>query len=194
MLVASGASLNAMIAAARWFIAKEPRSSLSQRASSLRRGQRFYERDRQIERACDRVHQSRGAHHGRASRRVTAPAPRAQPKLQARVGCTQPRARRIGGCHRDGQRHQHAAAVWLAPLAPGFSCAGPTGICAFTLHGAAAGVHRALSARDSMCAAPAPPARSGGGTIAIGIARTRLRGPVDDATLRGVLTALRSQT
>ena len=43
-------------------------------------------------------------------------------------------------------------------------------------------------------AAPAPPARSGSGTIEIeiGSARVRLRGPVDDASLRSVLTALRS--
>jgi transposase len=43
-------------------------------------------------------------------------------------------------------------------------------------------------------APPAPPARSGSGTIEIeiGSARVRLRGPVDDASLRSVLTALRS--
>lgn len=43
-------------------------------------------------------------------------------------------------------------------------------------------------------APPAPPARSGSGTIEIeiGSARVRLRGPVDDANLRSVLTALRS--
>jgi transposase len=42
-------------------------------------------------------------------------------------------------------------------------------------------------------APPAPPARSGSGTIEIeiGSARVRLRGPVDDASLRSVLTALR---
>jgi len=41
---------------------------------------------------------------------------------------------------------------------------------------------------------PAPPARSSSGTIEIeiGSARVRLRGPVDDASLRSVLTALRS--
>jgi len=40
---------------------------------------------------------------------------------------------------------------------------------------------------------PAPPARSSSGTIEIeiGSARVRLRGPVDDASLRSVLTALR---
>lgn len=48
--------------------------------------------------------------------------------------------------------------------------------------------------REIHCAAPAPPARSSGGTIEIeiGSARVRLRGPVDDANLRSVLTALRS--
>ncbi len=48
--------------------------------------------------------------------------------------------------------------------------------------------------REVRCAAPAPPIRSGSGTIeiAIGSARVRLRGPVDDASLRSVLTALRS--
>ena len=42
--------------------------------------------------------------------------------------------------------------------------------------------------------APAPSARSSSGTIEIeiGSARVRLRGPVDDASLRSVLTALRS--
>jgi transposase len=41
---------------------------------------------------------------------------------------------------------------------------------------------------------PASPARSSSGTIEIeiGSARVRLRGPVDDASLRSVLTALRS--
>ncbi|MES3013179.1 MAG: transposase [Pseudomonadota bacterium] len=41
---------------------------------------------------------------------------------------------------------------------------------------------------------PPPPARSGSGTIEIeiGSSRVRLRGPVDDASLRSVLTALRS--
>ncbi len=41
---------------------------------------------------------------------------------------------------------------------------------------------------------PTSPARSGSGTIEIeiGSARVRLRGPVDDAGLRSVLTALRS--
>ena len=41
-------------------------------------------------------------------------------------------------------------------------------------------------------APPPPPARSGSGTIEIeiGSARVRLRGPVDDASLRSVLTAL----
>ncbi len=44
------------------------------------------------------------------------------------------------------------------------------------------------------CTPPAPPARSSTGTIEteIGSARARLRGPVDDASLRSVLTALRS--
>ena len=44
------------------------------------------------------------------------------------------------------------------------------------------------------CAAPAPPARSSSGTIEIeiGSVRVRLRGPVDDASLRSVLTALRT--
>jgi len=50
--------------------------------------------------------------------------------------------------------------------------------------------------REIHCAppAPAPPVRSGSGTIEIeiGSARVRLRGPVDDASLRSVLTALRS--
>lgn len=42
----------------------------------------------------------------------------------------------------------------------------------------------------------APPARSSNGTIEIeiGSARVRLRGPVDDASLRSVLTALRALT
>ena len=42
------------------------------------------------------------------------------------------------------------------------------------------------------CAPPTPPGRSGSGTIEIeiGSARVRLRGPVDDASLRSVLTAL----
>ena len=44
------------------------------------------------------------------------------------------------------------------------------------------------------CAPSTPPARSGGGTIEIeiGSARVRLRGGVDEASLRTVLTALRS--
>ena len=48
--------------------------------------------------------------------------------------------------------------------------------------------------REIQCAAPALPARSSSGTIEIeiGSARVRLRGPVDDASLRSVLTALRS--
>jgi transposase len=48
--------------------------------------------------------------------------------------------------------------------------------------------------REIHCAAPAPPARPGVGTIEIeiGSARVRLRGPVDDASLRSVLAALRS--
>ena len=43
------------------------------------------------------------------------------------------------------------------------------------------------------CTPPAPPARSSTGVIEIeiGSARVRLRGPVDDASLRSVLTALR---
>ena len=50
--------------------------------------------------------------------------------------------------------------------------------------------------REIHCAVPAPPARSSGGTIEIeiGSARVRLRGPVDDASLRSVLTALRTLT
>jgi len=50
------------------------------------------------------------------------------------------------------------------------------------------------SPREVHCVAPAPPARSSSGTIEIeiGSARVRLRGPVDDASLRSVLTALRS--
>jgi len=50
------------------------------------------------------------------------------------------------------------------------------------------------SPREIRSASPATPARSGGGTIEIEIggARVRLRGPVDDASLRSVLTALRS--
>ena len=50
-------------------------------------------------------------------------------------------------------------------------------------------------ARDIHRTLPAPPARSGGGTIEIeiGSARVRLRGPVDDASLRSVLMALRPQ-
>ena len=48
--------------------------------------------------------------------------------------------------------------------------------------------------REVHCAPPVPPARSSSGTIEIeiGSARVRLRGPVDDASLRSVLTALRS--
>jgi transposase len=48
--------------------------------------------------------------------------------------------------------------------------------------------------REIHCAPPTPPARSSSGTIEIeiGSARVRLRGPVDDASLRSVLTALRS--
>jgi transposase len=47
--------------------------------------------------------------------------------------------------------------------------------------------------REIHCASPAQPARSGGTIeIEIGGARVRLRGPVDDASLRSVLTALRS--
>ena len=48
--------------------------------------------------------------------------------------------------------------------------------------------------REIHCAPPVPPARSSSGTIEIeiGSARVRLRGPVDDASLRSVLTALRS--
>ena len=47
--------------------------------------------------------------------------------------------------------------------------------------------------REIHRAPPASPARSGGGTIEIdiGSARVRLRGPVDDASLRSVLMALR---
>jgi len=50
------------------------------------------------------------------------------------------------------------------------------------------------SPREIRSASPATLARSGGGTIEIEIggARVRLRGPVDDASLRSVLTALRS--
>ncbi len=50
------------------------------------------------------------------------------------------------------------------------------------------------SPREVHCAPPAQPARSSSGTIEIeiGSARVRLRGPVDDASLRSVLTALRS--
>jgi transposase len=50
------------------------------------------------------------------------------------------------------------------------------------------------SPREVHCAPPTPPARSSGGTIEIeiGSARVRLRGPVDDASLRSVLTALRA--
>jgi transposase len=50
------------------------------------------------------------------------------------------------------------------------------------------------SPREIHCAPPAPPARSSSGTIEIeiGSARVRLRGPVDDASLRSVLTTLRS--
>ncbi len=46
--------------------------------------------------------------------------------------------------------------------------------------------------REAHCAAPAPPTRSGSGTIEIeiGNARVRLRGPVDDANVRSVLRAL----
>jgi len=48
--------------------------------------------------------------------------------------------------------------------------------------------------REVQCDAPAPTARSSSGTIEIeiGSARVRLRGPIDDASLRSVLTALRS--
>jgi transposase len=48
--------------------------------------------------------------------------------------------------------------------------------------------------REILCAPPTPPARSSSGTIEIeiGSARVRLRGPVDDASLRSVLMALRS--
>ena len=47
--------------------------------------------------------------------------------------------------------------------------------------------------REIHRAPPAPPARSSSGTIEIeiGSARVRLRGPVDDASLRSVLTVLR---
>ena len=50
------------------------------------------------------------------------------------------------------------------------------------------------ASREIRCAPPTPPGRSGSGTIEIeiGSARVRLRGPVDDASLRSVLTALRS--
>lgn len=50
------------------------------------------------------------------------------------------------------------------------------------------------SPREIRSASPATLARSGGGSIEIEIggARVRLRGPVDDASLRSVLTALRS--
>ena len=50
------------------------------------------------------------------------------------------------------------------------------------------------SPREIHRAPPAPSARSSGGTIEIeiGSARVRLRGPVDDASLRSVLTALRT--
>jgi transposase len=48
--------------------------------------------------------------------------------------------------------------------------------------------------REIYSAAPTPAPRPGSGTIEIeiGSARVRLRGPVDDASLRSVLTALRS--
>ena len=48
--------------------------------------------------------------------------------------------------------------------------------------------------REIHCGPPAQPARFSSGTIEIEIggARVRLRGPVDDASLRSVLTALRS--
>ena len=48
--------------------------------------------------------------------------------------------------------------------------------------------------REIRCTPSAPSARSGSSTIEIeiGSARVRLRGPVDDASLRSVLTVLRS--
>ena len=47
---------------------------------------------------------------------------------------------------------------------------------------------------DKPCAPSSPPMRPAGGTIEIDIgnARVRLRGAVDEASLRTVLTALRS--
>lgn len=50
------------------------------------------------------------------------------------------------------------------------------------------------AATERPCAPSTPPVRSGGGTIEIeiGSARVRLRGGVDEASLRTVLTALRS--
>jgi transposase len=49
------------------------------------------------------------------------------------------------------------------------------------------------SPREIHCTPAAPPTRSGGAIeIEIGSARVRLRGPVDDASLRSVLTALHS--
>jgi len=82
-----------------------------------------------------------------------------------------------------GWRRRHLESLAQAEPAPGRSAAAvllPVSIEA--------------GPRETHCAPPAPPTRVSGGTIEIeiGSARVRLRGPVDDASLRSVLTALRS--
>jgi transposase len=84
-----------------------------------------------------------------------------------------------------GWRRRHLDAV--APAEPA-----PTRSCAAVL----LPVSIESAPRENHCAlpTPTPPARSSSGTIEIeiGSARVRLRGPVDDTSLRSVLTALRS--
>ena len=82
-----------------------------------------------------------------------------------------------------GWRRRHLESLAQAEPAPGRSAAAvllPVSIDA--------------GPREIQCAPPAQPVRSSSGTIEIeiGSARVRLRGPVDDASLRSVLTALRS--
>ena len=82
-----------------------------------------------------------------------------------------------------GWRRRHLEFLAQAELAPARSPAAV--LLPVSVETGPHETHRTLSA---------PPARSSSGTIEIeiGSARVRLRGPVDDASLRSVLTALRS--
>ena len=81
-----------------------------------------------------------------------------------------------------GWRHRHLESLAQAEPAPARSPAAV--LLPVSIEAAPREIHRTP---------PAPPARSSNGTIEIeiGSARVRLRGPVDDASLRSVLTVLR---